>query len=215
MLVEDHELSRKGIHYGLKAFEHFDIVAEAENGKEAIKLFQETKPDVVLMDIGLPFTDGISATQTIKTENPDVRIIMLTSYNEKDKIFNSFKSGADAYCMKNIQVDKLAQIIDLIFDGGIWIDPNIAKLVIEAISLLDQNKESNQQSSASDYEFMLTAREKEILKLIAKGMNNKEISENLVISIHTVKNHVKSVIHKLAVTDRTQAAILAIQKGLI
>ncbi|MFA6988592.1 MAG: response regulator transcription factor [Candidatus Gastranaerophilaceae bacterium] len=209
LLAEDHELTRKGIAYGLKTFEDIEVVAEVENGKMAIEYAIKYKPDLILMDIAMPILNGINATKNIKNTNPDIKIVMLTSVNEKENVLSAFNSGANAYCMKNIKIDDLVNVMKTVMDGSIWIDSNIAGYISEIL----QSKATQQQESNND--FNLTTREKEILKLIAKGLCNKDIAENLFLSLHTVKNHVRNIIQKLAVDDRTQAAILALKENLI
>lgn len=218
LIVEDHELTRKGIIYGLSKFEGLEIVAEAENGKEAIDSCDKTPIDLVLMDIALPVMNGIKATQVIKSKYPHIKVIMLTSYSDKDKLFASFEAGADSYCLKDIKLSKLHQIIQIIIDGGIWLDPQIAEMVINMFIFISKQAASQDEEKKASSAFdltELTTREKEILTLISKGLSNKEISESLSISVYTVKNHVSNLISKLSVNDRTQAAILALKEGII
>lgn len=212
LLAEDHELTRKGITYGLKTFENIDIIWEVDNGKEAITLAQRYKPDMILMDVAMPVMNGIDATKEIKSFNPDIKVIMLTSISEKESVLSAFNSGANAYCMKNIKMDDLVNIIKTVLDGALWIDPSIAGYILE---ILQSKSSMYEAQKGSNTDFNLTNREKEILKLIAEGLCNKDIADKLFISLHTVKNHVKSIIQKLAVDDRTQAAILALKENLI
>ncbi|MFH0702171.1 MAG: response regulator transcription factor [bacterium] len=212
LLAEDHELTRQGIAYGLNKYENLEIIAEASNGQEAVELVKKYQPDLILMDIIMPVLNGINTTKKIKTINPDIKIIMLTSSSEKEKVLSAFSSGANAYCMKNIKLDNLVNIIKMVMDGGIWIDPGIAGYIIEILQSKQSLIEPKKGNSA---DFNLSNREKEILKLIADGLSNKDISERLVLSLYTVKNHVSSIIQKLAVDDRTQAAIIALKENLI
>jgi DNA-binding NarL/FixJ family response regulator len=212
LLAEDHELTRKGITYGLKAFDNIDIVWEVDNGKEAIVFSEKYKPDLILMDIAMPVLNGIDATKEIKSLNPNIKVIMLTSISEKESVLSAFNSGANAYCMKNIKIDDLVNIIKTVMDGALWIDPSIAGYILE---ILQSRSSIYESQKGNNIDFNLTNREKEILKLISEGLCNKDIAEKLFISLHTVKNHVKSIIQKLAVDDRTQAAILALKENLI
>jgi len=212
LLAEDHELTRQGICYGIKKYNNIEVVAEASNGKEAVELTKKYNPDLILMDIVMPILNGIKATQEIKNINSDIKVIMLTSHSEKDKVLAAFTSGANAYCMKNIKLDNLVYIINTVIDGAIWIDPSIAHYILEIIQV--KQTVTKEQKDTNTY-FNLTNREKEILKLIAEGLNNKDISEKLFLSLYTVKNHVSSIIQKLAVDDRTQAAILALKENII
>lgn len=213
LIVEDHELTRKGIIYGLNKSEHLKVVAEATDGKEAVELYYKYEPELVLMDIAIPVLNGIDATKKIKEKYPDVKVIMLTSYSDKDKVFSSFSAGANAYCMKDIKIPGLIKIIEAVMEGGVWLDPQIACHIMQVIPFLSQ--ESTTTPLKSSIKVDLTSREKEILQLIANGLNNKDIASELSLSIYTVKNHVSNIINKLSVDDRTQAAIVALKEGLI
>lgn len=211
LIAEDHEHTRQGLVYGLEKYDGIEIVAEVTNGHDAVKYAQKCIPDVVLMDIMMPVMNGIKATKEVKTINKNIKIIMLTSYNEKQQVLSAFNSGANAYCMKDITLDDLVNVIHTVIDGSLWMDSGIASYILEIIhAKAESEKESERKKSIN-----LTAREKEILKLVASGMNNKDISTELCLSLHTVKNHVRNIIHKLSVTDRTQAAIIALKENLI
>lgn len=209
LIAEDHDLTRQGLYFGLKRYENYEIVAETDNGKHAVELTKERKPDVVLMDIGMPVLSGIDAAKEIKKFDFNIKILMLTSHRSKEKVLAAFHSGADAYCVKDVKIDKLAGIIESVVQGAVWIDPEIAGYVLEILQTKNIIVESEKP------EFNLTAREKEILKLIASGLSNKDISEKLVLSLYTVKNHVSNIIQKLAVDDRTQVALKALKEGLV
>ena len=212
LIAEDHDHTRQGLIYGLDKYENIKVVAEAVNGDEAVELVKKTNPDVVLMDIMMPVLNGIKSAQKIKAINNDIKIIMLTSYNEKEQVLSAFNSGSNAYCMKNILLDDLVNVIKTVMDGSLWVDSSIAGYILELLQSKSTTPADNTQKENANN---LTNREKEILKLIANGLNNKDISEKLYLSLHTVKNHVRSIIHKLAVSDRTQAAILALKENLI
>lgn len=214
ILVEDHELTRKGISYGLKPFKNIKISGEFENGKQAVDFIRtcpiQDVPDVVLMDIAMPVLNGIDASKRIMAINSDIKIIMLTSIDEKETVLNAFASGAKAYAMKNINIDKLEGIIKMVMNNEVWIAPEIAHYILDVFSGMEQI-----ESVKPVNDFKLTNREKEILSLISKGMSNKDIANKLIISLYTVKNHVKSIIQKLAVEDRTQAVILALTEKIV
>lgn len=214
ILVEDHELTRKGISYGLKPFKNIKISGEFENGKQAVDFIRtcpiQDVPDVVLMDIAMPVLNGIDASKRIMAINSDIKIIVLTSIDEKETVLNAFASGAKAYAMKNINIDKLEGIIKMVMNNEVWIAPEIAHYILDVFSGMEQI-----ESVKPVNDFKLTNREKEILSLISKGMSNKDIANKLIISLYTVKNHVKSIIQKLAVEDRTQAAILALTEKIV
>lgn len=213
LIVEDHDLTRKGIIYGLNKSDHFKVIGEAIDGKEAIDQFKKLKPDLILMDIALPVINGIDATKAIKEIDPEIKVIMLTSYKDKDKVFASFSAGACGYCMKDIKIPGLIKIIEAVTEGGIWLDPQIASHIMQLLPFLSKETPTKHHENAVKID--LTNREKEILQLISNGLNNKDIAEELSLSIYTVKNHVSNIINKLAVDDRTQAAIIALKEGLI
>ncbi len=215
ILTEDHELTRKGILYGLKPYEEIKILGEFEDGKQTIDFIKssspENIPDAILMDIAMPILNGIEASKRIKALHPDIKIIMLTSIDERETVLQAFNSGANAYAMKNISTDKLVDVIKMVMNGEVWIAPSIANYILDALSGMGPIGDTSKVSN----DFNLTNREKEILTLISKGMNNKDIANKLVISLYTVKNHVKNIIQKLAVEDRTQAAILALKENIV
>ena len=218
ILVEDHELTRKGIMYALKPYSDIKVIGEFEDGKQAVEFVKsatnENMPNVVLMDIAMPILNGIDAAKRIKNLNPDIKIIMLTSIDEKESVLRAFNSGANAYAMKNISIEKIVNIINMVLNGEVWIAPNIADYILDILSKTNTGSIDEEIIETSN-NFNLTNREKEILGLIAKGMSNKDIANKLIISLYTVKNHVKNIIQKLADEDRNQAAILALTEKII
>lgn len=211
IIAEDHDFTRQGIIYGLKKYKHIEIIGEAIDGQSAIDLAIRHSPDLVLMDLEMPILNGIQATKTIKSFNKKIKVLVFTSHIEKERVLSAFNSGSDAYCVKNIKIDDLIKVIDLVVKGTVWIDPIIAGYILEILqmkNILDESHKDKKEFLKSNYN--LTSREKEILKLIAQGLTNKEISEILVISLYTVKHHVSSIIKKLSVDDRTQAAVVAL-----
>lgn len=212
LLVEDHELTRKGIAYGLKFNSEIELIGEVDNGKKAVEFVKKDKPDIILMDISMPVMNGIVATQKIKEIDPEIKVIILTSISEKESVLSAFNSGANAYCMKDVRSEELLRIINMVISGAIWIAPSVANYILNVLQTKPDSLEIQHKNTDC---FNLTAREKEILKLISEGLSNKDIAEELVLSLHTVKNHVKSIIQKLSVVDRTQAAIMALKENLI
>jgi DNA-binding NarL/FixJ family response regulator len=210
LIAEDHENTRKSISYGLKTFGEMTSLAEVDNGFHAVEYVKKYHPDVVLMDIAMPIMNGIEATMEIKKIDPEVKVIMLTSISDKENVLAAFASGANAYCTKSIKINDLLSVIKTVMDGAVWMDPHIAGFVLDFIH-------SKQTAAPSEHQndFNLTAREKEILKFISDGLCNKDIAEKLFLSLHTVKNHVRNIIQKLSVEDRTQAAVLALKENLI
>ncbi|MEB3286036.1 MAG: response regulator transcription factor [Vampirovibrionales bacterium] len=215
ILVEDHELTREGLAFGLGKFPEIKLLATAENGEEAIALIGSLCPNLVLVDIIMPVLNGIQATREIKANYPDTKIIMLTSHREQDKVFDAFSAGADGYCLKDVKTEKLVKIIEMVMEGAFWLDPAIAGLILKVLPLISESVSKVESRNRDLSQLDLTYREKEILSLIASGLNNKDIAEKLTISLYTVKNHFSNIIQKMAVDDRTQAAILALKQGII
>ena len=214
LLVEDHQLTRESLFFGLSKCPDIQVVGEAKNGQEAVSEVEKHTPDMVLMDIALPMMNGIQATQAIKQQHPGVKVVMLTSHNEQENVFNAFAAGAEGYCMKDIKLERLVQVMEMVMEGSLWLDPSIAGLILKVMPMIAE-KLAKTPSSPAGPKIELSAREHEILALIAEGLNNKDIADRLIISLFTVKNHVRSIIQKLAVDDRTQAAIYALKNGLI
>ncbi len=203
LIVEDHALIR----FGLKtAFESKDFVKEiyeAGTGEEAVETVKKHKIDAVIMDLGLPAMDGIEATKRIKEFSKNIKVLVLTSHNSEEEVIESLKAGANAYCSKDINPDTLARIVQSVIEGAAWFDPKIAHVVLNAVS-------KDKTTLKSIDEFNLTDREKQVLKYLREGDSNSEIAKKLQVSINTVKVHVSSIIQKLGVEDRTQAAIKAL-----
>lgn len=214
LLVEDHELARYGLSMAFSARKDVEVIGEAENGRQGVDMALRLKPDVILMDIGMPIMNGIEATQAVKAHHPDIKIIMLTSLSNQEEVFASLAAGADAYCMKEIKMDRLRQVMDMVLEGAVWLDPQIAKIVMQSLSG-NADVQMNDKDSRKRYNTGLTTREKEVLKLIVNGKSNKEIAEELNVTGHTAKAHVANIIQKLAVDDRTQAAVKALKEGMI
>jgi len=210
LMAEDHKLMRVGLKAILEDYNALEVIAEADNGTKAVKLAKELKPDVILMDIGLPDLDGIQATKKIKEFDNNVKIVILTSHIDENEVNNAISAGANAYALKDIKTEYLIMVLRSVKDGAVWFDPNIAHLV----------RKSNNNKILTRSEFKashsnLTEREYEVLKLIVEGKSNQEIAKDLNISEHTAKAHVCSIIQKMLVDDRTQVAIKAIKENLI
>jgi len=212
VIVEDHPLTRDTLAYQLKKLENINLMASLENGKQAVDFINTEKVDIMLMDIDMPVMDGVEATLEIKKINPNVRIIMLTNHKDKLKVLDSFSSGANGYCVKDIKINELSKVIDTVLEGGIWVDTKIAGFIFDVLKKVDE-KQKEEKLSLED--FNISEREKEVLELIADGLSNEEITEKLFISKNTVKNHVASIISKLSVKDRTQVAVFALKHNLL
>lgn len=215
LIVEDHQMTLVGLKMLLEKEEGFNVVGIAGNGVEAVTLAGGAQPDIILMDIGLPEMDGIEATRKIKDKHPQQRIIMLTSKDNEDDVFAALAAGADAYCMKGIAIEALKSAIDAVNEGTAWLDPAIARMVLGVFKgnrMAAANDKSREEALA---DCPLTAREMEVLELIVEGLSNPEIADRLTITKATAKAHVHSILQKLCVDDRTQAAVLAMRQGYV
>lgn len=209
LLVDDQYLIREGIASLLELEKAVTVVGMAENGKEAITKATQLKPDIVLMDVRMPGVGGVEATAKIKQSMPDSQIIMLTTFDDEEYIVQSLLAGACGYLMKDIPLKDLVQAIKLAHAGVYQLAPSVAGKLIGAIR-------SNQTTTVPlpPVETPLTTREKEVIRLIAKGKTNKGIAQTLNVSEGTVKNHVSNILMRLELRDRTQAAIYAVENGL-
>lgn len=208
MIVDDHALIREGLTKILEMEGNFEIVFKASDGNEAVEYIKDNNLDIVLLDINMPNMNGIETLKKIKQINPSLKIIMLTVYDAREYLIETLNLGANGYMLKDAEADSLVKAIEAVYNGGSYIHPNLAGELFKEI-----NRQRTNKSSRSGVE-ALTRREYEVLLLIAEGMSNKGISEHLVISEKTVKNHVSSILRKLELQDRTQAAIFAIKQKL-
>ena len=212
LIVEDHELTRFGLKTTFEGVDYVQELYEAESAEKAIEIFNEKSIDVIIMDLGLPGMNGIEATHKIRTFKKDVKIIMLTSHNDEKEVISSLKAGANAYCSKEINPQRLISVVQSVADGAAWFDPSIAHIVLKASSQAHV-QEDNSAENAKKYD--LTARESQILKLMTEGYSNMEIAQILVISINTTKAHVANILQKLEVDDRLQAALKALKNKIV
>jgi DNA-binding NarL/FixJ family response regulator len=214
LIAEDYELARSGLCACLGREQNLLVVGEAKNGREAIELAGQLRPDIILMDIRMPVLDGIAATEQIKEQFPEIKVIMLTSHQEGEEVYAALAAGAEAYCMKDIAMDRLVEVVKMVMDGVVWLDPAIAKMVMKALPMnLSQKPRAVQNRSR--YNAELTEREKEVLECLVAGKSNRNIADELGVTMHTVKAHVCNILQKLAVDDRTMAAVKAVRDGLI
>lgn len=216
LLVEDHELYRMGLSMLLDKAEGITLLAEAADGLDGIKKARELSPDVILMDIGLPNVDGIEATQRIKEFNSDVKILIFTSRDSENDVFEAFKAGADGYVMKGATPEQTISAIKSVYEGIGWIDPAIAKMVFANLqrpsTLVVTAPETSKKAENS---YGLTERELDVLELMVEGLSNPQIADRLVITKATAKAHVHSILQKLCVSSRTQATVTAMKEGLV
>ena len=203
IIVDDCKLTTVGLKTMLQMQPDMEVVEIAVNGLVAVSMAERLKPDIILMDVGMPILDGIEATKRIKQIDSTIKIVVLTSHDNEKDVFDALLAGAKSYCMKDIEPKDLINVIKMTNNGASWLDPRIAHMVL--------NKLSNKEEKKSD----LTEREQEILILISKGYTNNHIAEMLCISLNTVKTHIKSIFSKLEVNDRTEAAMKAIKEDII
>ncbi|MBF2065612.1 MAG: response regulator transcription factor [Calothrix sp. C42_A2020_038] len=229
-LIEDHDLTRVSIRTALQQKGEIEVVGEAPNATEGLVLLNTLHPDVAIVDIGLPDKDGIELTREIKSEagNDEIRtrVLILTLRDSKEAVLAAFAAGADSYCMKDVKYDNLLEAVRVTYNGNAWIDPAIARIVLQQAQQNPPKLEgkSNTFTSQSDDEqseeemidpYTLTERELEVLQLIVEGCSNAVIAERLYITVGTVKTHVRNILNKLCADDRTQAAVRALRSGLV
>ncbi len=207
LIVDDHEVVRKGVRAYLETLPEFNVVGEAASGEEALALVTEQIPDIVLLDLILPGMDGVETTRRIKAISPRTQVVVLTSYHEDIHIFPALKAGAISYILKDMKMDKLVDALHRAMEGEVTLHPRVAARVLQNLR--------GEDGEASQLYTDLTERELEVLKLIANGLSNNQIAETLVISENTVKGHVSNILSKLHLADRTQVAVYAWQKGLV
>ena len=215
LLVEDHELYRMGLSMLLEKADGITLCAEAADGADGIKKARELNPDVILMDIGLPNIDGIEATGRIKDFNPDVKILIFTSRDSDNDVFEAFKAGADGYIMKGATPEQTISAIKSVYEGIGWIDPAIARLVSSNLQRPEKQIISTPEIKKSTNSYGLTERELDVLELMVEGLSNPQIADKLVITRATAKAHVHSILQKLCVSSRTQATVTAMKEGLV
>lgn len=214
LVVEDHEIVRFAYEQLVQRMPETELVGYATDGQSAVELSILLKPHLVLMDIGLPVLDGIEATRLIKVQSPDTKILVVTAYDSDDFVFGAFAAGADGYCTKTIGFADLALAMKSVAIGACWMDPLIARRVLTAAQPDPAFMAPQMNGIGRTTSFGLTERELQILSLITLGNTNQEIANQLYVSPETVKTHVRNVMHKLSVSDRTQAAIKAIRHGI-
>jgi two-component system, NarL family, response regulator LiaR len=207
LIVEDDPMMQLGLEQCLSTRDDLEVLTVVEDGYRGVEEALKLQPDIVLMDIGLPRLDGIAATQQIKAKLPDIRIVMLTSHVSETEVIGSLSSGADAYCVKGTSIDKLLTAIAAARDGASYLDPQIARLVLDNLKPTPTHE--------PNIVGQLSQRELEVLKLMVEGQSNPEIAAVLYLSPNTVKTHVRGIMNKLAVDDRVQAAVVALRAGLV
>ena len=209
ILVDDQLLFRRGLRALFEEEEGFEIVGEANNGREAIDLARETRPDAILMDINMPICNGVEATRIIKAEQPDVKVVALTVSDDDEDLFEAIKAGAQGYLLKDLRPEELFEMIRAVMRGETPISPAIAGKLLNEF----RRRPWHEPSETAGWD--LTARELEVLQLVAEGLGNAEIAARLFIVEGTVKNHLHNILEKLHLENRVQAAAYAIREGLV
>jgi two-component system, NarL family, response regulator LiaR len=206
MLIDDHRVVRQGLRDFLELQGDIEIVGEASSGEEGVQLARELLPDVVLMDLVMPGIDGVETTRRLKAASPSSRVIVLTSFADDNKVFPAIKAGAISYLLKDISPEELAHAIRAAQRNEAVLHPEVAAKLMQEFSAPKGNEAMVEQ---------LTARELDVLRLIAKGKSNKEIADTLIVSEKTIKTHVSNILSKLHLADRTQAAIYALKQRIV
>jgi DNA-binding NarL/FixJ family response regulator len=211
LLVDDQRLMRDGLRILLELESDFEVIGEAEDGAQALESYQQFSPDVVLMDIRMPVMDGVEATRRLRESDPNSKVIILTTFDDNEYIFEGLRAGALGYLLKDVSGDELADAIRKVAAGGSMIEPSVARKVVAEFARLAPAT----PQAVEDLIEPLSEREIEILKLVSQGLTNKEIAARLYLAEGTVKNYVTSILQKIGVRDRTQAAIRARELGLL
>ncbi len=205
VIADDHPIMRKGLRTLIESEPGFHVIGEASDGEEAVRLASDLRPDVILMDLVMPHKDGIAAISQISQGHPEIKLLVLTSFCDDDKVFPAIKAGASGYLLKDSTPDELLKSIQDVYAGRPSLHPSIA------VKLM---RELNGRPKVQETEEPLTEREVEILKMVAQGMNNQQIARSLVISERTVSTHISNILNKLHLANRTQAALYALREGL-
>ncbi|HUG55577.1 MAG TPA: response regulator transcription factor [Candidatus Limnocylindrales bacterium] len=214
LIVDDHALVRSGLRAILESESDFEVVGEATDGDEALERTQDLLPDIVLMDIRMGETDGVTATRRIRDSVPSTRVIVLTNHDEDELVYTSIRAGASGYLLKEVGGSQLVNAIRTVSDGFSLIYPSVARRVLDEFGRLRSGDAAAPEGGEAGYQD-LTAREREVLRLVAGGNANKEIAARLGITERTVKTHISNIFSKLALSDRTQAALYAHRRGLL
>jgi DNA-binding NarL/FixJ family response regulator len=217
LLVDDQTLIRQGIRLLLEIEKDIQVVGQASNGREAVEQVDSLRPEVVLMDVRMPEMDGVEATRELAKRFPEVKVIILTTFEDDETVFEGLKAGARGYLLKDISSEEMAAAVRRVAAGEALIEPRLTRKVLAEFTRLASASEAHVASNPSEGEMIipLTEREQDVLNALAKGLSNREIAEQLFITEGTVKNHVSSLIDKLGVRDRTQAILKGQELGLI
>jgi two-component system NarL family response regulator len=215
MIVDDHALFRRGLEMVLNSEPDIELVSEASDGAEAVEKAGETLPDVVLMDIRMPRSSGIEACRALKDVVPSAKIVMLTISDEEADLFEAIRAGASGYLLKDIPLDEVADTVRAVDGGQSLINPSMAGKLLTEFATLARREAASEPPEQRVPAPKLTDREMQVLKLIARGMNNRDIAKELFISENTVKNHVRNILEKLQIHSRMEAVMVAVREKLI
>ena len=207
MLADDHRMLREGLRRSMTD-QGFDVVGEARDGDEAIRLAEELQPEVILMDVTMPEVDGVEATRQIRLQFPEIKIVMLTMHADQEVLASAIRAGASGYLVKDCSTEEIASAVRMAASGETALSPQLAASMLDEVRKLDQ-------PASNDEERVITRREEEVLQLIANGCSTPEVAERLFISQKTVKNHLASIYQKLDARDRTQAVLQAVRMGIV
>jgi DNA-binding NarL/FixJ family response regulator len=206
MLADDHRMLREGLRRSM-IDQGFDVVGEARDGEEAIRLAHELRPEVILMDVTMPEIDGVEATRQIRSALPEIKVVMLTMHADQEVLTSAIRAGANGYLVKDCSTDEIASAVRMAVSGETALSPQLAASMLDEVRRLDR--------PSSEEDRIVTRREEEVLQLIADGCSTPEVAEKLYISQKTVKNHLASIYQKLDARDRTQAVLQAVRMGIV
>lgn len=217
VIVDDHQLFREGVKRILDFEDSFEVVAEGNDGSEVVELYEKHKPDVILMDINMPRVSGVEATEALLKDYPDAKVIILSIHDDGSYVTHALKTGALGYMLKEMDADAIVEAIKVVSSGGSYLHPKVTHNLVTEFRRLSEreHKGAFQQNDIRRPYHLLTKRECEVLQLLTDGQSNRTIGETLFISEKTVKNHVSSILQKMAVNDRTQAVVSAIKNGWV
>ena len=217
VIVDDHQLFREGVKRILDFEDSFEVVAEGNDGSEVVELYEKHKPDVILMDINMPRVNGVEATEALLKDYPEAKVIILSIHDDGSYVTHALKTGALGYMLKEMDADAIVEAIKVVSSGGSYLHPKVTHNLVTEFRRLSEreHKGAFQQNDIRRPYHLLTKRECEVLQLLTDGQSNRTIGETLFISEKTVKNHVSSILQKMAVNDRTQAVVSAIKNGWV
>ena len=220
VIIDDHQLFREGVKRILDFESSFEVIAEGDDGSQAIDLIDKYEPDVTIMDINMPTTNGVEATKQLLERFPDTKVIILSIHDDENYVTHALKTGASGYLLKEMDADALVEAVKVVADGGSYLHPKVTHNLVNEYRRLAQEEAGGGDHYVQTIEIrrplhLLTRRECEVLQLLADGKSNRGIGEALFISEKTVKNHVSNILQKMNVNDRTQAVVVAIKNGWV